>query len=186
MNIQCDCGKFHAELTHFPKRSTGRLFCYCDDCQKFLNKIQRQELLDEFGGTQVITVYPNDVKFTQGKEFLKCNRLSQKGLSRWVASCCNTPIANTIPKFPWVAIYHNCFTNVDKDILEKLGPVKSRIMGKFKVGTPPFPVSDKLNFKDYWAVGPFIFKGMLLKKYIGSPFYQEDSRTPISKPEILD
>ena len=90
MRIQCDCGGFQAELTHFPAHSPGRLMCYCADCQRFLEKIERKDLLDAYGGTEVVPVYPSEIRILQGEDLLVCNRLSPQGLFRWSTRCCNS------------------------------------------------------------------------------------------------
>lgn len=185
MKIQCDCGKFKAELMNFKKSTPGRLVCYCDDCQVYLEKLNRKDLLDPYGGTEVIPVYPNEFKILEGEEFLKCNLLKEKGLNRWSVSCCNFPIANTLPKFPWVGIPFKAYTNYQSDSLEKIGRIKSRVKGKYKTSAAPFKISDNVGFKDMWAVIPFISKGFLFKKFNQSPFFKDDLVTPIKNPELL-
>ncbi|MCB0356392.1 MAG: hypothetical protein KDD40_05260 [Bdellovibrionales bacterium] len=185
MQIQCDCGKFQAELVCFPQNSPGRLACYCDDCQNYLKKIQREDRLDSFGGTEVVPVYPAEFKFVKGQENLRCNRLSKNGLNRWSTTCCNSPIANTKPNFPWVGLFHSVYTTKDPSYLENLGPIKSRIMGQYAKRNPPFKVSKKLSIKDIIVVLPFLLKGMIFKKYKNSPFFNDDGTTPISVPQIL-
>lgn len=186
MKIQCDCGKFQALLKHFPKASPGRLVCYCDDCQSYAKKIGREDILDEFGGTEVIPAYPNDFVIQEGKEHLKCFKLSPKGLHRWTAACCNTPIVNTMPKFPWLGIPRNVYTNADSNALAAFGKVRSRIKGKFKTGDAPFKISDDLGFMDALTVIPFIAKGFIFKKFSSSPFLKDDGKTPMSEPHYLN
>ncbi len=53
-------------------------------------------VLDERGGSQIIQVPPKNLTFTQGREVLASMRLTEKGLLRWYAGCCNTPIGNTL------------------------------------------------------------------------------------------
>ncbi|PLX35922.1 MAG: hypothetical protein C0606_17700 [Hyphomicrobiales bacterium] len=186
MKVQCDCGRFQAELTHFPKHSPGRLVCYCDDCQTYLKALGREDLLDPYGGTEIVPVYPDEFKIVAGAEVLRCNRLSKRGLSRWSATCCNSPIANVRPKFPWVGILHNAYTVKAPDTLEKAGPIRSRIMGKFKRGTPPFEISEKIRLRDILVIAPFLLRGFLFKKHRVSPFFREDGVTPVCDPVILD
>lgn len=183
--IRCDCGRFKAELTHFPQHSPGRLVCYCDDCQRYLRALGREDLLDDYGGTEIIPVYPNEVRFVSGREVLQCNRLAETGLARWSTTCCNSPIANTKAGFPWVGIIHSAYTVEDPTVLQRLGAIRSRIMGKYKRGEPPFAVSEKMRLKDILTVAPFLLKGLLMKKTKGSPFFKGDGVTPISEPVIL-
>ena len=185
MRIQCDCGSFQADLTGFPRNSPGRLACYCNDCQAYLEKLGRKDLLDAYGGTEVIPVYPSEFVIASGKEHLRCNRLSRKGLNRWSATCCNSPIANTKANFPWVGILHNAYRAADPQALDRLGPVRSRIMGKYAKGKPPFEIAERINFKAMMSVLPFLLKGKLFGKSKPNPFFKEDGTTPISEPKLL-
>lgn len=186
MEIQCECGTFRARLENFPRGSTGRLVCYCDDCQSFAHHLNRADLLDSAGGTEVISVYPGQMKIVAGRDVLKCLRLSPKGLYRWYAGCCNTPIANANPGFPWAGVSGRVFTVKDPDYLERVfGAVKSRVMGRFARGTPPAGTAQKINFKTIMTVAPFIIKGLATGRAKPSPFYAEDGRTPIAMPTVL-
>lgn len=186
MQISCDCGEFKAELAAFPKNTPGRLACYCKDCQAYLNRIERSDVLDEYGGSEIIPVYPNELKILQGKESLKCYRLSRKGLFRWTAGCCNSPLFNTKPGFPWTGIFHTAYTNSDPTVLQSLGAIKSRIFGRDATGQPPFKIANTLNVKAMLCVMPFVIKGKLLNKSRGSDLFESDELTPIVKPEILE
>ena len=185
MEIGCDCGLFSARLTAFPQNTPGRLVCYCKDCQQYLKLIDRPDLLDEFGGTQVIPAYPAEIDVVQGLDKLTCYRLTDAGLHRWATSCCNTPIANARPGFPWAGIMHCAYTNKDPDALSRLGEVKSRIFGRDAKAGAPFEISEKLGLKALLTVLPFVLKGKLLKLGRGSPFFQADNVTPIVEPVIL-
>lgn len=184
MKIQCECGKFCAELTQFPKNTPGRLKCYCDDCQAFLQSLNRADLLDENGGTEIIPAYPADIKLISGKNLLKCLRLSPTGMFRFSTTCCNTPIANTDPLRPWAGIHRRMYTVKDPNRLDQeLGPVKSSIMGKHAKGTPPPGTPQKFNFKGIAVVLPFILKGKLLGKNKPSPFFENGEA--VVTPQIL-
>lgn len=185
MYISCDCGAFEAELTHFPAHTVGRLICYCSDCQMYLKKLGREELLDEFGGTEIIPVYPSEVRITKGKEYLVCNQLSPEGLFRWSTRCCNSPVGNIRPKFPWLGIPHNAYrAGQDPECLERLGPVRSRIYGRDATGEPPFEISEKLGLKDALTVIPFVIRGFVGGKHKRSPFFKE-GWAPIVQPRSL-
>lgn len=187
MNIQCDCGKFRAELKAFPNRTPGRLVCYCDDCQKYLRHLKRTDLLDVHGGTEVIPAYPADVAILHGHEQLKCTRLSPNGTFRFSTTCCNTPIVNTRPGVPWAGFFRCVYTSGgDAQPLEHvLGPVRSRIMGRYAQGIPPAGTPQKFGLKAVLTVMPFILKGKLLGKSRPSPFFAEDGVTAIAVPHVL-
>lgn len=179
MKIQCDCGSFQAELVDAPKSSPGRLVCYCDDCQKFANDLGRTDVLDEFGGTQVVPAYPSEVSFLVGESNLCYSRVTRNGLYRYSTSCCNSPIANTRPNFPWAGIFHSAYTAADPNALAKFGEIRGRIMGKFAKSDPDFEISDKISLRDMLTVLPFVVKGKLFGKHKHSPFFETDGTTPI-------
>ncbi len=184
MEIQCECGKFRAELTQFPKDTPGRLRCYCDDCQAYMNFLNRGDLLDANGGTEVIPVYPSDVKILQGKEHLRCVRLSPNGTYRFSAKCCNTPIANTHHQRPWFGILRRMYTTKDPNYLDQtLGEVRASIMGKYAKGTPPAGTPQTFDFKGFLTVMPFILQGRVLGRKKPSPFF--DGETPVVTPYVL-
>jgi hypothetical protein len=184
MEIQCNCGKFRAELSQFPKNTPGRLKCYCDDCQAFLHYLKRADLLDENGGSEIIPYYPVDIKFTAGSDLISCVRLLPKGMYRFSTTCCNSPIANTAPKRPWVGVHRSMFTTSDPDILVKtLGPVKSSIMGKYAKGTPPPGTPQKFDLNGFATVIPYIFKGMIFGKAKHSPFFENEHA--VVPPKVL-
>ena len=186
MEIQCECGKFRAKLKDFPNSTPGRLVCYCDDCQMYLHHLKRTDLLDANEGTEVIPAYPADVEVLHGLEHLKCTRLSATGIFRFFTSCCNTPIANTRPGEPWAGFLRCVYTARDAQKLDQtLGPVRSRIMGRFAKGTPPVGTPEKFNLKAFLTVMPFMLKGKLLRKFRPSPFFAEDAVTAIAVPHVL-
>jgi hypothetical protein len=184
MEIQCECGKFRAELTQFPKNTPGRLKCYCDDCQAFLHYLKRADLLDKNGGTEIIPAYPADIKLIAGKEVVSCVRLYQTGMFRFFTTCCNTPIANTDPKRPWAGVHRRMYTVKEPDKLDTaLGPVKSSIMGKHAKGTPPPGTPQKFDFKGMVVVMPYILKGIILGKSKPSPFFENGHA--VAAPKVL-
>lgn len=105
--IRCTCGAVRGQL-----EGTGvhnRLICYCTDCRAFAGFLGRTaEVLDKQGGTEIVQVAQPRLRFLQGEDRLSAARLSEKGLVRWYASCCNTPIGNTMadPKVSFIGLIH--------------------------------------------------------------------------------
>ena len=60
----------------------------------FARFLERPDVLDPAGGTDIFQMPSGCVKLTAGMDALRCLRLSNKVL-RWYADCCRTPIANT-------------------------------------------------------------------------------------------
>jgi hypothetical protein len=87
--LQCRCGTLKGYVVH--SAGVNRCVCYCSDCQAFAHFLgQPSEILDAQGGTDVIQTRPANVTFTQGQSALACMRLTERGLLRWYAACCNT------------------------------------------------------------------------------------------------
>lgn len=116
-----------------PKRGC-HLSCYCRDCQTFAYFLERaDELLDRHGGSTIVQISHARVELSEGHEQLACVRLTPSGLMRWYASCCNTPIANTLDRanLPFVGVISSCWDpELDADArLALLGPVRARVNG---------------------------------------------------------
>ncbi|MGH8752007.1 MAG: DUF6151 family protein [Burkholderiales bacterium] len=107
--IQCKCGAFRGQL-----EGTGahnRVICYCTDCRAFARFLGKApEVLDDQGGTEIVQVAQSRLRFLQGEDRLSAVRLSDKGMIRWYASCCRTPIGNTManPKTAFIGLIHTC------------------------------------------------------------------------------
>lgn len=185
MRIQCECGKFQADLSAFPKGTPGRLLCYCDDCQAYLLHLGRTDLLDSSGGTEIIPVYPADVTIVSGVDQLKCTQLAPGHIYRFSTICCNSPVGNTRPGNAWLGLQRNMYTAKDPQLLEKtFGGIRARIMGKFAKGPIPPGTPAKMNLAAALPVLPFMLKGKLLGKGKPSPFFASDG-TPVVKAKVL-
>lgn len=131
--LACRCGAVQGRVTDAVAGRTNRMVCYCDDCQAYLHQLRRTDLLDAHGGTDVVQVAPACLSFQLGKEQIAGMRLSPRGLYRWYARCCNTPLGNTLsPSVPFVGIMVQAFADA-----EPFGPPRGAAQQKFAIGTPP-------------------------------------------------
>ncbi len=106
LDCTCRCGAVKLRVA-VPRRSSGtRAKCYCTDCQTAAQALGAADLLDPAGGTEVWQTTPDLLEIVQGAEHLVILRLSPKGLFRWYAACCDTPLCNTLPRLglPFVSI----------------------------------------------------------------------------------
>jgi hypothetical protein len=127
--------------------AVNRMVCYCDDCQAYAHRLGRADLLDAQGGTDVVQIAPASLLFEAGEEHIAGLRLSPKGLYRWYATCCNTPLGNTVgPAFPFVGIVKHVFEHDGQTADDLFGSPVGKSFGKFAVGTPP-EGSTKPNFR---------------------------------------
>lgn len=93
MKFACECGQVQGELD--PARVHTRATCYCRDCQAFARWLGGEGLMDAHGGSDILPMAPDGVRFTRGFEHLACMSLSPRGLLRWHSACCRTPLGNT-------------------------------------------------------------------------------------------
>ncbi|WP_437585310.1 DUF6151 family protein [Sorangium sp. So ce1000] len=149
IELQCRCGKVHGWLRGASPNAVNRAVCYCADCQAFLHHLGRADLLDEHGGSDIVQVAPSAVSFDRGDEFIAALRLTPGGLYRWYATCCKTPLGNTLkPRLPFVGIVTDLFQHAPGALPsdEIFGAPSGRIWGKFAIGEPP-PGSVKPNVR---------------------------------------
>lgn len=106
--LRCRCGHMRGVAGDISPSSGFRFVCYCKDCQAFARFLERLDVLDLAGGTDIFQMPPARVTLTSGTDAMRCIRLSDKVL-RWYAACCRTPIANTAtkPNFPVVGLIHS-------------------------------------------------------------------------------
>ena len=105
----------------------------------FLHYLDRADLLDGHGGTDVVQLPPNAVVFDQGAERIVGVRLTSKGMHRWYASCCKTPLGNTLtPLVAFIGMPLEVFRGASdaqrRD--EVFGKPRGFAGGKFSVGGP--------------------------------------------------
>ncbi|NOU52245.1 hypothetical protein HG263_17080 [Pseudoalteromonas sp. JBTF-M23] len=127
LSLSCQCKKMKAKVEPISPKQANHLTCYCSDCQKFAVVLNRDDqVLNEYAGTTIVQVPIAHFKFTDGKENLACLRLTEKGLYRWYAKCCNTPIGNTLNAgWPFIGIIHS-FIDDDR-LVEKAGEMKGSV-----------------------------------------------------------
>ena len=138
--LRCRCGHLRGVASDVSPSTGFRFVCYCKDCQAFARFLERADVLDPAGGTDIFQMPPGRVKLTAGTDALRCLRLSNK-VFRWYTDCCRTPIGNTAagPRFPVVAVVHS-FMDHEADGRsrdEVLGPPLCRIYERSAVGPLP-------------------------------------------------
>ncbi len=133
IKLSCRCGSIKGVAHHITPQLGSRIVCFCDDCQEFADYIDDQEkTLDDFGGTEIYQLPINHVEIIAGQEQLKCMHLKPKGLHRWYAGCCNTPLANTMgANMPFIGLIHNFIDDKPSHDIH-LGPILGYLFSKNK------------------------------------------------------
>ena len=190
--LRCDCGAVQGNVHGVTPVSVNRCVCYCDDCQAFAEHLHRGgDILDQFGGTKVCQVSPASVRFDNGRDRLACLQLRHNGLLRWYASCCDTPLGNTLRtrQFPMFGIIeHGLHTADDNvDLETALGPVRLRVSGRYARGgsVPPgaHPGIPKLGMLRTLGI---VLKWRLRGDHAKSPLFDATTGQPLATPTVLD
>lgn len=181
--IKCRCGTFRGALLQ-PEQSR-RLICYCRDCQAYAHALGAAEaVLDAAGGTTIVAALQERVSITQGHEQLTCMSLTERGIYRWYAACCRTPMANTIrrPQISYVGLVHSCLAPEEASVGEHWknfftvntahakGPVQSPGSGAL-LGTI--------------AIARMVIGARIRGSWRRSPFFTDGTSQPISSPLVL-
>ena len=182
VELSCRCGAIHGWVRGVSPSTVNRAICYCDDCQAFLHHLGRADLLDAHGGTDVVQVAPRTVTFDSGAERIVGLRLTPNGLHRWFASCCKTPLGNTLtPWIPFIGIAMEAFRGAP-DVRrrdELFGKVRGAVCSKYATGVVP-----EASIKTYHGRG---LLGRMLRLMLGwklrgmtwpHPFFDRTTQAP--------
>jgi len=178
VELHCRCGEVRGQVRDASPQNVTRAICYCDDCQAYLHHLGRSDLLDAHGGTDIVQVAPAMLTFDRGAESIVGLRLSPKGLYRWYASCCKTPLGNTLtPAVPFIGIVVQAFEGAGTRPDDVFGRPRGKMMGKYAVGTPP-EGSTKLNLRLIARALRVVIGWRLRGKSWPHPFFDRETRVP--------
>jgi hypothetical protein len=180
--LACTCGAVRGTLRHAEPAQVNRVVCYCDDCQTFAAALGRADVLDGFGGTDIVQAYPCNVTITEGREHVALLRLSPKGLLRFHTACCRAPLANTMPspRAPFLGLNRKLFA-ADADAA--FGPPIGGVQAKFARGRPP-GASDTLSAGVMARTAWFLGRGALFGRHAPSPV-RDAAGAPIVQARVL-
>lgn len=182
MQLRCRCGAVRGEME--TARAYTRATCYCKDCRAFANFLAVPGVLDASGGTDVVPIAPSAVRFTAGTEHVVCMSLSPKGMLRWYASCCRTPLGNTPrdPKLLYAGLVTACFDAAPQAVDAAFGP-RDRIVLNTGSATAPVQATPLA----FLTGGLHILAGIIgarLRRERGSPFFDANGQ-PLREPEVI-
>lgn len=181
--LKCRCGTLQGYVDRLETANRG--ICYCRDCQAFARYLGRDdEVLDESGGTEILQMHPKHVHFTAGLDELACVRLTGKGLLRWYARCCRTPVGNTLPTYriPFVGLVRVCLPEDDRSLDESAGPVRMRVNTKSAIGQSK-PKSTGVAAAVARVLGT-LAGAWLDGSFKQTPFFDAGG-APVVRPEVL-
>lgn len=180
--LRCRCGQLRGQVDS--RRVAARAVCYCKDCQAYGHFLS-SGVLDAAGGTEVAATLPAAVRFEAGLEHLACMSLGPKGLYRWYASCCRTPIGNTPrdPKTSYVGLVRACLAESDEQLARELGPLRCRV--ETQSATVPVQSSGLSTAGVVFKVGLMLVKARLGGGYRENPFFRSAAGEPVKEVQLL-
>jgi len=181
--IQCQCGQLQGTLS---AASVTRLNCHCRDCQAYAHALGNAErILDDHDGTNVVITLQQYVSITKGEELLACLSLSEQGILRWYASCCNTPIANTArdPQLSYVALLHTALGKSAASLDAQFGAKRALINTKHARGKVSASALDGLFATA--RIITAVIKARANGSWQRSPFFRSGSSQPAAIPRVL-
>lgn len=181
--ILCRCGRLEGRLS--ASRPFNRCRCYCADCQAFARFLGQAEwVLDENGGSDLIQTTPSGITLTRGRDQLACVRLSPRGMRRWYAACCHTPIGNTLAsrQLPFVGLSHGCLEDGATTIEARFGPTRMITHTGSAIGRKA-PASGGVMGGTLKIIA-LMTKERLTGRYRQTPFF-DASGTPVVAPRVL-
>jgi hypothetical protein len=165
-----------------------RVLCYCEDCQAFARFLGRADVLDAAGGTDIFQMPPGRVKLAAGTDAVRCLRLSSRGVYRWYADCCRTPIGNTAgPRVPMIGLIH-CFMDHQADSHSRdavLGPPLCRIFARSAVAPLPPNAPAPPSFGVLVGRASKMFGWWMRGLGRPTPFFDDRTNAPCSTPRVL-
>ena len=159
--------------------------CYCDDCQAFAKALNRADVLDANGGTDIFQLSQARLVFTHGVDRVALLQLKPKGTARWYASCCNTPIGNTLPTrgVPFVGVIR---AFIREPAADALGPIRAGVFRKFATGdVTAIPPDNQSRWTMVLRLAALIISWRLRGDHRRSPLFDAASGAPLKPPRIL-
>lgn len=187
--LRCSCGAVRGTALNVDPTRGNRLVCHCDDCQSYAHHLgQADTVLDEWAGTDIFQMTPSQIRIEEGQGHIRCLRQSEKGLMRFFAGCCNTPVANLVgwAKLPFAGIPHTFMDHAGHGASrdQSLGPILCRVQGRFVPGGIPPGAHPRAPATLIGRSLRQLARGFLKGQHAPSPFFGPDGR-PVVVPIVL-
>jgi len=186
--LKCRCGAVRGTLLDASPTTGSRLVCYCRDCQAFARFLGRPDVMDAAGGTDIFQVSPSQVRITDGLEHVACVRLFEKGLFRWYADCCKTPIGNMMGGgFPFIGVIVAFLEPAGdgRTADDVLGASRGGIFGSEAIGGCPPGAHAKASKRILLGIFKLVAGWAVRGKGHPQVFFGRDTKAPRVTPKVL-
>lgn len=172
LTFACACGQVEGQLDAVSAANTTHLACYCDSCRMSYAAAG----LDAPNRAELLQIMPHRVRFTKGLAHIAPIRLTPKGVLRWRATCCGTPLGTTpgTPKVPLFGLLTDRLTGTTA-----LGPLVAYAFVPQGDGKTRHDGFGQLLRKTVWTM----LKTRLSGRWKTNPFFE--GLAPIKAPELV-
>ncbi len=177
IQFSCQCGKSKWRLRDAAPSKGSRVKCFCKHCQAYLHHLGHPDILDTQGGTEIFQTTPDNLDLSEASEHLACLRLTPKGVHRWYAACCNTPMFNSFGTSKFA--FAGCMTAPAGEA--DFGPMVAEVQAP--------KGSDIRTYGDLKLMRAFVgrhIRAKLSGRWRQNPFFDIAKNTPIKPVYVLN
>lgn len=173
-SFACRCGTVSGTLTGIRPGEGTHVICHCNACARAMALCGLQD--EAAGGVDLWQTTPDRVTIATGRDRLVPVQLSPKGLYRWTARCCDTPMFNTFsgPGLPFVGVLTRNLADI-----APLGPVIAHGFVTRAGGKQGHQHGGRV----IWRMLKRTTAARLSRRWRSTPFF-DDSGAPIAAPEL--
>ena len=185
LETSCRCGEVVVRLDVPRKGGCTRTVCYCDDCQTAPRALGAEaHVLGPGSGTDLVQSTPDLLHIDKGADRLGVLRLSPKGLFRWYARCCDTPMFNTLANLKLGFVGVIIPAEASKQVDAAFGAPRAHVFTTTARPRSEAPRKDVGFSVAGYGVLSRLFAAKISGRSKHSPLMQEDG-TPIAKIRVL-
>ena len=177
VTFRCSCGSVQGTLRGVSTSTGSHIACFCADCRA----------AEVFAGQpdpapEPVTYFqttPDRVRFDAGFDKLAVFSFGPKNLLRWQASCCGSPLFNTLrnPKIAFASIRTNTL-----DDQTAMGPVRATAFIPNPAGTPKHKGMGRI----VWALFSRIAAARITGRWKQTPFFDPETLAPVREVQVVD
>lgn len=172
----CACGSLRGHLSPEALRAGTRVICHCADCRA--GELYHGQPDPQDSGVDLLQISPHMIEITSGAQHLSLLQLSPRGLYRWYAGCCGTPLCNTLksPKLPFAGVLVRRLD--DPSVLR---PAKVRAFVP-QAGRPPRHYgAGRMTYGLVFRMATALLSG----KWRQTPFFDTATGKPSAQPLVI-
>lgn len=176
LGFACACGTVSGRIEPFARGGGMHVRCHCRDCRAAEIYLGQPDPRPD--GVALYQTTPDRIIFDQGRDMLALMALGPKGIYRWYAACCRSPLFNTArtARFPFAGVHVSAI-----GATERLGPVRGEAF-------IPKPDGSTRNT----GAGAFVY-GLLSRSIVAwisgrwrqTPFFDLATGKPVVEPRML-